>query len=201
MKLEVSPRDSADLRRTAYHEAGHAVADFLLAIPLWEVTIVPDGERLGHVKDGPRVRRSIQSESDLTLRDREQLERRTVAAFAGPRAEAKATGVDVEPQISGDLLLIGNRAHLAGSFFDSDPGEQEAYMNWLRERARVIVEQGWYLIEALANELLTRPTLSGRAVQRLLRDVVTSPPAASPLEACAVHDLTPNAVNRQQRRT
>jgi ATP-dependent Zn protease len=41
------------LERTAYHEAGHAVAAYSLRWKIIEVSIVPDPDSLGHVTRTP----------------------------------------------------------------------------------------------------------------------------------------------------
>jgi hypothetical protein len=41
------------LCNTAYHEAGHAVVQVVLGLPISEATIKPTAETLGHVKGEP----------------------------------------------------------------------------------------------------------------------------------------------------
>lgn len=47
-----------ELRVTAYHEAGHAVAGWFLehGMPLLKVTIVPRGKALGYAQYNPKER-------------------------------------------------------------------------------------------------------------------------------------------------
>ena len=46
---------------TAYHEAGHAVAYFLLDFAITRVSVIPDEENLGHVRGYKTSRRTLDS--------------------------------------------------------------------------------------------------------------------------------------------
>ena len=54
---------------TAYHEAGHAVAAFLLRRRLRRATIIPDEDSLGHIRTG-RAPPTLQPDISTSLRDR-----------------------------------------------------------------------------------------------------------------------------------
>lgn len=161
------------LRATAYHEAGHAVARFALGRRIDRATIVPDEEdqTLGHVQ-GRILLRSEKLEAGIgefdTLRERKAAEDAIVSALAGPIAEAKLTGRRNLLGASGDDRSVDDVAEALHGRGDV----ASAYIGYLEALARGTVETLWYLVEALAAELLLRETLSGAAVHRLLWEVV-----------------------------
>ncbi len=50
-----------------------------------------------------------------------------------------------------------------------DTEEAELYLAWLDKRTRRRVDRWWYAIEAVAEELLKRPMLSGASIHQLIR--------------------------------
>jgi hypothetical protein len=163
------------LTDTAYHEAGHVVADFVLGIRIDRVSIIPDEDTLGHVRNNAPFRRSDVAEFDISPRDRRRLENRIIGLYTGEVSAARAK--EREPDLSAvgntsDLRQIGSLGHLGRGLYDLHPDEQAAYLELLFVRARLLVDDYWFLINPLAAELLTTRALSGRAVYRLLRSVV-----------------------------
>ena len=67
------------LTDTAYHEAGHAVADFVFGVTIIRVSIVPDEGSLGHVRHKPPFQRDDVTEAELAPRTLRRLENRIVA--------------------------------------------------------------------------------------------------------------------------
>jgi hypothetical protein len=104
---------------------------------------------------------------DYTLRDVKMIEDQIIAVLAGPEAEQHFTG-NANPEgarhdyeIAAELAL-----HLEG------PTVVDAYLEYLRVKARAIIDARWRLVEALAAQLLTRKTLSGPAIRRCLREAL-----------------------------
>jgi hypothetical protein len=158
-------------QRVAYHEAGHAVAAFLLGIKITQVTIDAGEDHLGQVTVQNQFRTPPRGDWDITYRRRARLEASVVFDFAGPEAESKHAGR--KPTVAGrDANNVALGAHMAEGLADMHPAEAEAYLNWLQVRARLLVEQGWYLIEPLAQELRVRRSMSTSVVKRLLRQIV-----------------------------
>jgi hypothetical protein len=92
-------------RGTAFHEAGHAVAAFLLDVPIVEVSILPIGDTAGHVR--LRVRSLNRREDDLMEpgyaaqyggfidgSTRRWVERNVMFGLAGGLTEIRATGAE-----------------------------------------------------------------------------------------------------------
>jgi len=163
------------LTDTAYHEAGHAVADFVFGVTIIRVSIVPDEGSLGHVRHKPPFQRDDVTEAELAPRTLRRLENRIVGVFAGEVALAKSRRREPNLSAAGnlsDIRQIGSLGHLGRGLYDMHPDEQTAYLDLLLVRARLLVDDYWFLIAPLAAEMLATRTLSGYRVNRLLRSVV-----------------------------
>ena len=168
------------LKRTAYHEAGHAVMAYWLRRRIHHVTIIPDSDSdsLGHLS---KARLAMLSEAEWEFRIdtgdlsrlRQKVEGEILISFAGQVAEE---------------LLTNRKRRLAGSASDyqfittalicltSDMGDElTAYSNWLYERTRAILSQGmvWRAVQALAAELLTRRYIAGKQARQIIQDAVS----------------------------
>lgn len=166
------------LERTAYHEAGHAVANFRLRLRVGRVTIRLDSNAgtLGSCYGGRAIQRRHNVESDAGDWNRIRMERDVIVLLAGHEAEAYFSGrrnhigarVDREGAI--DLL-----SYFAGDFYEkSGAGKQEesrAYYRLLQIRARHLVRNrgNWEMVRAVAKRLLERETISGAEALALLR--------------------------------
>ena len=84
-------RVTKQLRATAYHEAGHAVAAEFFHVPYNSVSVVANREKghLGILNTEPKQFNSYWG--DLETKD--ERERRVIVSFAGLAAEAKFSGV------------------------------------------------------------------------------------------------------------
>ena len=163
-----------ELRASAYHEAGHAVAHFARGRRIDRVSIVPDedGGSLGHVRgrillDTEKWRAGIR-EFD-TPRERRAAEDTIIAALAGPIAEAKLTGRRNRAGAAGDYERVGD---LLDALDDGDDAVAAAHLNFLEVLAAQLIDRYWPLVEVLAEELLARGTLSGSAVREVLRRTI-----------------------------
>jgi len=104
-KIMLTP---ADRRRTAYHEAGHALVGMLTpgADPVRKITIVPRGQALGVTLSSPDVDRFNYS--------RAELEARLKMALAGRAAEEVVFG-DQTTSAEGDIAQVTVLArHMVG---------------------------------------------------------------------------------------
>jgi integrase len=121
---------------TAYHEAGHAVARFVLGRRIDRVSIIPDDESLGHVRG--YVLRKIGEDWDYTLRDVQLLEDEIVSMLAGEVTETRLTGrenpVGAQHDRDNAAMLA---VHLEG------PDVAEPYLNYLEARARALIGAHW----------------------------------------------------------
>jgi ATP-dependent Zn protease len=149
-----------ELRGTAYHEAGHAVADYISGRGVAHVTIIPkDNDYYGlcTARDWPsRVLDTWQVEADV------------VSRLAGPEAEA------LLPSLSSEL--DGEDLELA--FLDvlllTDEREEEALalLGRLVVRAKQLVADHWPAVEAVAAALLAEKELSGERAHELIAAAV-----------------------------
>jgi hypothetical protein len=190
--ISKSRRPSA-LVATAYHEAGHAVADWKLGFEITRVTIVPsidhNGEKAyGYVltrRLGLKLIKAIE-DGRLTEREMGYIHGNIVAMFAGIEAQRKWNPRSVRSYHGeGDRENIVNflvRLH-------SDNNREASYaFKYLRARARNFVEHGehWRIIEDLARELLERKTMNGKEV---FATIVASMDA--PFGKCELSKLKP----------
>lgn len=164
-----------ELARVAHHEAGHAVVAFALGQHIGRVTIVPDKDK-GSAGEAKRRVLKVAREQErrsLTFREEQQLRDEIVSRFAGAQAEARFRGVVLQ-----EVLDEGTAEHdyepvytfaqaLEGSLVP-----RTALLDYLQARAADLVDLHWFLIEALAVELLAHKALSGSAILRVLRATV-----------------------------
>jgi hypothetical protein len=125
----------------AYHEAGHAVISMELGYRCLYVTIIPDGDRLGHVC----------CENPLVGGNDHSIEHALKVLISARLAEGKYTGSREVWGDAGDRVKATNIALLAT---DQDTDRAEALINEMIGETRKLVEQHWGDIEALAQRLL-----------------------------------------------
>jgi cell division protease FtsH len=187
-------------RLTAYHEAGHALVAAMLphSDPIHKATIVPHGGALGMVVRLP--------ENDRVSVSRRKLEADLVVAMAGRAAEALVFGEDaVTAGASGDIdqatRIVRKMVTEWGMddelgmvrLTEADPrtgepiGLGEATRRRIDERVKLRIDEAYRQalsclaeardrLEALAEGLLDRETLSGEEV----RDIVLARTATGP---------------------
>lgn len=136
----MSPMD--ELRITAFHEAGHAVAALRLGLVFDHVTAVPD-ERAE--TDGALHWTDLQSSGELELAP----EADAIVLLAGPLAEARLLEVSIE-DVFGSDAAGDDREALATLGLDEDE-----FVTATRD-AIALVEDEWPLIEKIAAELIRR---------------------------------------------
>jgi Peptidase family M41 len=138
---------------TAYHEAGHAVAAVTLGLDLEVASIVPDGDRLGHV---------IVTVDEA--RDLDYYVRRATMTWCGPLAGERHFGARVEDlgdddrdQVAayGDLVALGS-------------GEAGDFAQWTRSRAMNLLAVHFDAIADVALALLEHDVLTGDEIRRIV---------------------------------
>lgn len=153
---------------TAYHEAGHAVAYFRLGKRIRKVTIVPnDGYRgccFGYGKLPP-----LDGSVEITPAIEKKVEKEIQIFFAGALAEAKHLGRN--PRGWSKLTDVDCVMDLAMAM-NGSMKTTEAYLNWLYLAAKELFndEDTWKAVEAIAQELLKKKTLSGKGAYAIWRD-------------------------------
>jgi ATP-dependent Zn protease len=145
---------AAQLKATAYHEAGHAMLAWALGLPVLKASIVGDSVAKGRVTT--RTAPLSPAESPLSpgnpalLRKRDLMERRAMQALAGRLAQERATGRS--DRIGG--LSDESAAMIAMAQVTTSPEERTAYLHLLKVRARFLLDLWWESVEAIATGLL-----------------------------------------------
>ena len=206
-------REDDDNRRTAYHEAGHAVLQALLdhADPLHKVTIIPRGQSLGATFSLPTKDRTGIGLKWIT--DTMQV------LCAGRISEKRATD-DIDSGAAMDIQYITELArHMvlewgmserlgfvryAGSdtreFFMPEKEysddtarivdeEVKSIISGAYARATKLVDESWDKIDRVANALIKHETLDAEDVHALMRgETLDKPTVADLLKAEAKKD-------------
>ena len=161
-------RVTKQLRATAYHEAGHAVAAEFFHVAYSSVSVVPNLEKghLGIIETEPKQFNSYWEDPET----KDERERRVIVSFAGLAAEAKFLG---RLRWTYGAIDFDNALHHAiGQHYQRGTlYEAEAYLKYLWTRTVAFLNQPlpWKCVEAVALRLIEKPELSRAAVQRLLR--------------------------------
>jgi Peptidase family M41 len=162
------------LRRVAYHEAGHAVAAYVLRLPMREVSIIEEADSLGHMEHAPTPWFQPDVWYGDDRRTEHRIEARIICALAGPAAEARWGGRRNRVGAGQDER---NALDLA-DYVAGDPTGEGArlYVAWLRHRAEGLVrrELYWAAVEALAAELLARRRVGARRARAIIKQAITA---------------------------
>jgi ATP-dependent Zn protease len=142
----VSKRPS--LRRTAWHEAGHAVVAWAQRLTVVLVSIRPDGKSFGRSTHTPAGDCTIDSER----------ERENIVAMGGWAAElASGEASDGVTYDSGDMNCLLSRVDQFA------PSRVNIELGWAEDEAHRIVSENIDRIKRLADVLLERTELSDAA--------------------------------------
>jgi hypothetical protein len=158
------------LQRAAYHEAGHAVASYLVHRRLACVSIVPnpDDNTLGHCEY--RNLATFKPDAPLTSRFRSQIEKLITVLLAGAMAECLRTGRIYRKGSDDDMT----QAYDAAMCLFDEEKEARAFVNWLWERTRNLIgyEPHWAAVETLAKELRERRFIGERLARQIIRESI-----------------------------
>ena len=137
---------------TCYHEAGHAVMALLLGRSIHKVSAVPNSLRLGQVE----------FKKGMAKQSHDWIEAEMLIALAGPVAEARFTGVFDEQGARRDLRMVRKYA-------EDRVGERqvERYERRMIAKAEYYFSDDgtWAAVVAIANELMAKGVVSGRAAR------------------------------------
>jgi cell division protease FtsH len=164
-----------DRRRLAYHEAGHAVAVYLLFKGEHRITlasIVRYGNALGHISHVPF--------EQLYVYSRKELEKFLKVSLAG-RAAEEAFLKEEMASMKGDMKHIqalifsmatqGFFKHLPkldGSFTDDLQAEIETFISEKLKEVKDLLRKNQTLVSRLAQELMEREEIIGEEVEKML---------------------------------
>jgi hypothetical protein len=153
----------------AYHEAGHAVANLFLDLPVKLVTIVPHKNSGGRVEaPGSSSLRRFDAAVELSLRKRDRLERNVRSSLAGAVAERRFARRSWRSWHSQhdwmqaswliDTFLTGGNARATS-----------AYFKLLQIQTENLIENHWREVEAVAQALVVHRTLVAKELSAVVR--------------------------------
>jgi len=155
------------LQRKAYHEAGTAVAAYVLRRRFREITIIQKSVHLGSMsKPVP----SLDGIFDRDSKSTNQTEANIILLFAGQIAEKLYTsGYNWEVTRGEDRTAI----YLVGPLVFSED-ERETYLDGLFINARDLIKlpYHWQAVEVLAHALLKERTIGYRKARQIIADAV-----------------------------
>jgi ATP-dependent Zn protease len=146
------------LRATAFHEAGHAVMAMIVGRPVQKLTIAPGNLQTGGIRLG-----ACEMKKGKAKASNDWLEDSVLILLAGMVAEAHFTGEYCQRGATQDLLavrqLLNQRA--------GNARQLERLQRRLLDKTEHLLadEPTSQAIERIAEELLLKTTISGRAVQ------------------------------------
>ncbi len=133
---------------TAYHEAGHAVAGYVLGRYFLSVSIVTEGSSAGRCNFVARPDTFDPWRRDAATRA--WLEIEVITDLAGGIAERIATGVDNLAGMAADVYSAMDTA----TYVTGNEKQRLAYLARAEARAESILRQYWGAVQALADALL-----------------------------------------------
>ena len=160
------------LKKTAYHEAGHAVAAFAIGKRFRKASILPEADSLGRLtKCGWKSKLTPELDDYERLRLRRMVEAEIIFCLAGAVAEAKLTDRYNHIGASGDY----QDAVFYATYVTDSTKETEAYIKWLFEKTKNILSRRWGAVELLADELLKRREIGYMATRKIIRKGLDGP--------------------------
>jgi hypothetical protein len=156
-----------DAMTTAYHEAGHAVADHLLGFNIKLVTIVPDEDCAGKVIGKHGVRHRILECGNPSRVTVAKWHDKIISLLAGGEAQRR-----FKPNSIRHYMLRSDHDKVVDILWRLHPEgkEMRAAFKFLQARTRNLVGNRirWCQIKDLAHELGRRRTLTGQEVRDVL---------------------------------
>lgn len=161
---------------TAYHEAGHAVAAYVLRRAFTRVSIEADESTLGRCSFRPPGE-WFRPDLKVDWATRRRLEERMMISLAGPEVEASFTGTYDPAAAQEDL----DRAIDHACFMTGDEIEASAYVEWIRLRTVNLMKRDgfWPGVAALADELLARREVTYRTARAVIERALRAQPAVT----------------------
>jgi len=162
--------DQNERTTTAYHEAGHAVADALLSIAIEEVTIVAAEDYTGICRTHPLcVLRLVEAVESREEGADDLLRRHVVGRLAGGEAYRLLTGEDQDPDhVEQDMDGV---ADLVLRLLPCDAEHSIDATDLVNESSAIacsLLQRWWPAVEVVAHALLKQGTLAGREVMDLV---------------------------------
>jgi hypothetical protein len=162
----MSEDQDLERRRLAYRRAGEAVARYTQGRRLPDLALEPPAAEAARAVGAPRG-----WQVDLGSRGRQRTELEILARWTGLLGESRACFADREPPEGWDPAR-GALADL-GLRVTRGPEENDAYLEWMRRRARGLIDMPeiWAAVEAVAEALLTKGAICSREASEIIARV------------------------------
>jgi hypothetical protein len=180
---------TGNIRRVAFHEAGHAVADLLLGLSFNAVSIMPECTMIKTSQNGREIPIEKICPVGVSLpqerKDKNTRElgagildlREAISTMAGPQAEAISVGeIDKETNEGAKIDMAYIMMCCRAAIFPGIPWEQRPpcameldIIRILSEQAQILLRENWAAVEAVAGALLKRQCLSYSEVEALIK--------------------------------
>jgi hypothetical protein len=175
-------------RHTAFHEAGHVVADIILGVPFEYVSLKKQREEVMVIKEDEKIstygifNEGVVSSKEYSEKIKKEMYegkldlKLGIAIMAGPEAESIFIGEKNQIVIEGACLDIQQIAIHCRFALHSDipwkefpPSKMEDYfIEGLGTQAFELLNKNWAAVETVVNELLKRECLSYSEVKTLM---------------------------------
>jgi len=153
---------------TAYHEAGHAFADWHFGYKVKRATIVPKGDTAGYVATKTRLHFRSLGYSNPSGARIGHLHERIVSMLAGHAAQRRFCPGSVRP-----IHASSDRQQVADLLFTlHSKAELPHVIRYLEAKAKNLVENPmhWRVIQHLAKSLLKHQTMTGEQIDAAIRE-------------------------------
>jgi hypothetical protein len=157
-----------NLQATAYHEAGHAVAKYVLRFDIKGVTIVPDKDSVGSVSGKLGLQLRVLADGFLSRATVAKWHDLVVTIMAGREAQRR-----FNPRSIRHYMASADReaaVRILSRLHPEEGGELRAAFKFLEARTRNLVGhwKHWGQIQDLAEALIAKRTLSGHEAKAVL---------------------------------
>lgn len=168
MATGTQTRTTEELRRLAYHEAGHAVVAYLVKRPFRHVTIIPKEDTWGHILY-TKWPDNFDPENNTDARTQKRIECCVDTALGGDAAISLLTG---EPC---DLAYFDwQSAEDMATNITVDEIGMNTYLQWRRlcVTGRLNLPWHWLAVEELAGQLLCKGCIGARKARQIVQNTV-----------------------------
>lgn len=157
--------------QTAYHEAGHAVAAYVLRRRFSKVTIVEHEDSVGSMTLPPSYWSGFNPDVDQSRGSRARIEKEIMVLLAGEIAVDIHTGREDWGEV---VTYLGSDLHTASDLADyvtTSSDESEAFLNWLIIRTRNMLSLPHWsdAVNALAAALIEHGEIGYRKARQIIR--------------------------------
>jgi cell division protease FtsH len=179
LKQPLRSMSEDEKRNVAYHEAGHAVAQFLLKPHerVWKVTIIRRGDALGIAATKPTHERYNRSDSEILAEIQVCLASRAVEEeFLGKKLNGVTSDLKQATELAGAYLgAVGMGEELFSWLAIGSPADAlkalrpkiNELLNAEMKKVKKLVMEHDQFVHAIATELIKRGDLTGEEIEEL----------------------------------